>query len=135
MKKIILEIKDCRGCPYHTTTPYPTADSFERAENWLCSHPSVKHKKDSHNFLHYKLVAGYETLKGASKNTFNPNKLKHAYNIRLSENEQDWVHIYKTKGEYIAKAYVSNTPESMESFMREFFRKGAGCNSLPKIGE
>jgi hypothetical protein len=53
MTKIILEIKDCTGCPFHMTTPYPTADSWERAENWFCTHPTVKHcDKD-------KLVSGY----------------------------------------------------------------------------
>ena len=38
MTKIILDIKDCSSCPFHTTSPYPTSDSFERPEYWWCHH-------------------------------------------------------------------------------------------------
>ena len=38
MTKIVIDIKDCSKCPFHETTPYRTADSWERADNWFCSH-------------------------------------------------------------------------------------------------
>jgi len=40
MTKIVIEIKDCSGCPYHKSSPYPTSDSFEcpeYPEYWWCS--------------------------------------------------------------------------------------------------
>ena len=37
--KIVLELEDCRKCPYHINTPYPTKDSFERPEYFWCKHP------------------------------------------------------------------------------------------------
>lgn len=34
--EIKIEIENCRGCPHHKATPYPTSDSFERPEYWWC---------------------------------------------------------------------------------------------------
>lgn len=34
--KIVIDIKNCKGCPHHMGTPYPTNDSFERPEYWWC---------------------------------------------------------------------------------------------------
>ena len=31
-----IPITSCKDCPFRITTPYPTSDSWERAENWLC---------------------------------------------------------------------------------------------------
>ena len=53
MTKIIIDIKDCRECPFHYTTPYPTSDSWERAQNCFCKHDDVQHCKQD------KLVSGY----------------------------------------------------------------------------
>lgn len=35
--KIIIDIKNCSQCPNFKSSPYPTADSFERAEYWWCT--------------------------------------------------------------------------------------------------
>ena len=40
MKKLYpptILIERCSNCPSLEATPYPTADSWERAENWYCS--------------------------------------------------------------------------------------------------
>ena len=42
MNKIVLEVKNCTKCPHHFTTPYPTADSWEKAEYYWCRCPSIK---------------------------------------------------------------------------------------------
>jgi len=42
MTKIVIDIKSCKECPFFKTTPYPTSDSWERAENWWCSWFSQK---------------------------------------------------------------------------------------------
>lgn len=31
-----IQITSCKSCPHFRETPYMTADSFERAHNWLC---------------------------------------------------------------------------------------------------
>lgn len=36
MTKIAIEIKDCRECPHHMNTHYPTSDSWEKAQYWWC---------------------------------------------------------------------------------------------------
>lgn len=36
MTKIVIEVKDCSECPNFKSSPYPTADSFERPEYWWC---------------------------------------------------------------------------------------------------
>lgn len=38
-KVIIKEITHCKDCPHKNGTPYPTEDSWERAEYWWCTHP------------------------------------------------------------------------------------------------
>jgi hypothetical protein len=35
--RVVLEFKDCNKCPCHSTSPYPTEDSFERPEYWWCN--------------------------------------------------------------------------------------------------
>lgn len=42
MTKIVLEIKDCTKCPHHFATPYPTSDSWERAEYYWCKCPRIE---------------------------------------------------------------------------------------------
>ena len=42
MTIISFDIKDCSQCPFHETSPYPTADSFERPEYWWCKNPDVE---------------------------------------------------------------------------------------------
>ena len=42
MNKIVLELKNCTKCIHHLATPYPTADSWERAEYYWCKCPSLK---------------------------------------------------------------------------------------------
>ena len=37
MTKIIIKIKDCTECPDCDVQPYPTEDSWERAEVWYCN--------------------------------------------------------------------------------------------------
>lgn len=40
MTKIIVnEITHCKDCPFKHATPYPTSDSWERAEYWWCGNP------------------------------------------------------------------------------------------------
>lgn len=34
--EIKIKVEDCKGCPHHKATPYPTSDSFERPEYWWC---------------------------------------------------------------------------------------------------
>ncbi|MDA3779463.1 MAG: hypothetical protein PF487_04450 [Bacteroidales bacterium] len=33
---IKIEIENCSGCPLFKSSPYPTFDSWERAEYWWC---------------------------------------------------------------------------------------------------
>ena len=59
MKTIKLEIKDCSGCPFHDTSPYPTDDWFERPHYWWCNHPDMKQKERNESGTYAKKVAGY----------------------------------------------------------------------------
>lgn len=34
--KIWIEIESCNKCPHFKSSPYPTMDSWERAEYWWC---------------------------------------------------------------------------------------------------
>ena len=34
--EIKIEVKNCKGCPHHKASDYPTSDSFERPEYWWC---------------------------------------------------------------------------------------------------
>lgn len=40
--EIKINIKDCSGCPHFKSSPYPTADSFERPEYWWCMNDNKK---------------------------------------------------------------------------------------------
>lgn len=42
MSKIVVNLENCKGCPHHFTTPYPTDDSWERAEYFWCKCPDIK---------------------------------------------------------------------------------------------
>lgn len=35
----LLPIESCQECPFRLATPYPTSDSWERADYWWCIHP------------------------------------------------------------------------------------------------
>lgn len=37
MAQIKIELKNCKGCPHFSTSPYPTNDSWERPEYWWCN--------------------------------------------------------------------------------------------------
>lgn len=43
-----IPIESCSKCTYWDTTPYPTADSFERPDYWWCKHPDVEDKPCKH---------------------------------------------------------------------------------------
>lgn len=38
MTKVIINIVDCSGCPFHTTTTCCTPDAWEKADDWWCNH-------------------------------------------------------------------------------------------------
>ena len=44
MATIKLELKNCRGCPHFESEKHYTADSWENAENWFCTHNDTKRK-------------------------------------------------------------------------------------------
>lgn len=73
-------------------------------------------------------VTGYETLKGAD-HLFPADSFKHPYTVRLGEGTPGWQHVYMAGKDYVAKAYVRDDPAAMRRFIREFFRKGAGCGA------
>jgi len=68
--KIGIDIKNCSECPHHLATPYPTSDSFERAEYWWCKAdnevaPNLDAEKqrlslkENGILLNLKYIAGY----------------------------------------------------------------------------
>ncbi|TBR21266.1 hypothetical protein EPO15_10730 [bacterium] len=69
---------------------------------------------------------GYETLRDADT-MFKADPLAQPYKVALGEGTPGWQHVYKAGDEYVAKAYVLNDPAAMRSFIRLFYRKGAGC--------
>ena len=71
-------------------------------------------------------VTGYETLKDAD-HLFKADSLKEAFRVELGAGTPGWQHVYMAGKEYVAKAYVLNDPSAMRNFVRQFFRKGAGC--------
>lgn len=67
---IKIEIENCSGCPYHKTSPYPTADSFERPEYWWCMNDDKvvddvedenrrQYVKKAYKLDKLRLIAGY----------------------------------------------------------------------------
>lgn len=79
-----------------------------------------------------KQVNGYETLKDADE-IFKAEPLKESYKVELGEGSPGWRHVEKAGKEYVAKAYVRDDPAAMRNFVRQFFRKGAGCDAY-KVG-
>ena len=73
-------------------------------------------------------VTGYETLRDADQ-TFKADKFAEPYKVALGDGTRGWQHVYKAGDEYVAKAYVLNEPAAMRNFIREFYRKGAGCRA------
>lgn len=60
MAKIIIDVKNCKGCPHHMETLYQTNDSFERPHYWWCKHPDnvdvITHNKHNEE-VRLKLLA------------------------------------------------------------------------------
>lgn len=46
----VMPIHKCTECRFLVTSPYPTADSFERPEYWWCKNPGndYEHKEEDH---------------------------------------------------------------------------------------
>ncbi len=78
-------------------------------------------------------VTGYETLKDAHR-TFEADSFQGAYRVELGAGTAGWQHVYMVDKEYVAKAYVLNDPAVMRSFIRQSFRKGAGCQAY-RVGD
>lgn len=66
--EIKINIKDCSECPHFKSTPYPTDDSFERAEHWWCmldddtviNHEKLRKQIKTNMFLlKLRHIAGY----------------------------------------------------------------------------
>jgi len=68
--KIFIDIKNCSKCPHFHSSPYPTADSFERPEYWWCKNDDAVADgerneeirsiiKDSLNLPKLRYIAGY----------------------------------------------------------------------------
>jgi hypothetical protein len=54
MTKVKLNFESCRECPFFESKPQYTADSFERPEDWFCTHEKVVDKDGNP-----KKIAGY----------------------------------------------------------------------------
>jgi hypothetical protein len=73
-------------------------------------------------------VSGYETLRDADQ-AFQADPLAEPYKVALGDGTRGWQHVYKAGDEYVAKAYVLNDAAAMRNFIRDFYRKGAGCSA------